>query len=369
MVNIKSADEIILELIDFFRIIQPDLDTKPGTVSRDLFIEAPASQLSLLYSELSSISDKQSLRNASNTDLDKLGQNFGITRNLASPASGKALLTFSNITGPIVINSGSQIISKNGLSFYIKNDITISPASINFYKSVAAKFRNELDAAGISDIYAAEVLVTASSPGNSGNIGKFSLKRANVIGVSNVTNITAFSGGQDQELDINFKNRILAALSGSSIGTALGYKSIALRTQNVIDANIIEPGDPLMVRDGTITSINNDGTRTIISEGSGGKVDVIILGSNLQENIDSYIYVDKSNNNDPTDSKNNIVLGQISGDENKTINRKRIDNIANNELPQQPINSILQVVGSISGGNFVEKTILWIWIITTAALN
>jgi hypothetical protein len=112
-----------------------------------------------------------------------------------------------------------------------------------------------------------------------------------------------------------------------------------------------------MTRDGTEVKINNDGTRTIISEGSGGKVDIIALGSNLIENTDSFIYQDKSNNNDPTSSKNNIVLGQIAGDENKTINRKRLDNIKSGVLPKQPVNSLLQISGSLSGTNFKAKSV------------
>ena len=48
MVIIRSVNEIILSLIDFFQLAQPDLDTKPGTVARDLFIDSPATALSLL---------------------------------------------------------------------------------------------------------------------------------------------------------------------------------------------------------------------------------------------------------------------------------------------------------------------------------
>ena len=55
-------------------------------------------------------------------------------------------------------------------------------------------------------------------------------------------------------------------------------------------------------------------------------------------------------------SKNNIVLGQVSGDENKTVSKKRIDNIKSGILPTQPIEAVLQVSGSLSGSNFKEKS-------------
>src|SRR5271157_121914 len=101
MVTIRSVNEIILSLIDFFQLAQPDLDTKPGTVARDLFVDAPASTLSLLYDELSGVSDKQSLRLVVGSDLDKLAQNFGVIRKQATPSSGIALLTFTSINAPI----------------------------------------------------------------------------------------------------------------------------------------------------------------------------------------------------------------------------------------------------------------------------
>lgn len=357
MVSIRSVNEIILNLIDFFKLTQPDLDTKPGTVARDLFIDAPATQISLLYDELSTVSNKQSLRLVNGSDLDKLAKNFGVVRVQPTKATGVALLTFSSINSPININSGGVITSSVGVSFSILNSISVSPNSINYYRSVASKFRDQLDIAGISDTLAVEVTVIASSPGSFGNIGKYSLNRTTIPGVSNVTNVTSFTGGADQETDSAFRTRVLSTFAGSSVGTALGYQNAALSVNGITDAVVIEPGNPLMTRDGTETQTNADGSKTIINEGSGGKVDVVVLGSTLQQTTDSFIYRDKSNNNDPTDAKNNFVLGQISGDENKTINRKRIDNIANNELPAQPVNQVLQVTGSLSGSNFIEKSI------------
>ena len=105
MVTIRSVNEIIQSLVDYFKLAQPDLDTKPGTVARDLVIEGPASQISLLYEEMSGISDQQSLRLVSGSDLDKLAKNFGLSRKAATPSSGVAILTFSSVNAPINIIS------------------------------------------------------------------------------------------------------------------------------------------------------------------------------------------------------------------------------------------------------------------------
>lgn len=357
MVTIRSVNEIILSLLDFYKIAQPDLSLLPGGVARDLFVDGPASQIAILYDEISSVANKGSIRLVEGSDLDKLAKNFGVTRKQATPSTGVALFTFSSINSTININRGDIVVAKNGFSYSVLNGISVNVASSNFYKSVAAKFRDQLNSAGISDLYAIEITVQATSSGTSGNIGKFSLSKTNVLGVNNVTNINPFVGGTDQEGDGLFRNRILSAFSGSSVGTVLGYQSASLSVDGVTDVTIVEPGSVLMTRDGTVVSTASDGSKTILSSGSGGKVDVVILGSKLIETTDSFIYRDKSNNNDPTNSKNNIILGQIVGDENKTINKRRIDNLKSGIVPEQPVENIINVIGSTSGGNFKEKSV------------
>ncbi len=288
MVAIRNINDIILGLIDFFKVAQPDLDTKPGTVARDLFIEAPASQLSLIYDELSNVSGLQSLILTQGANLDKLAQNYGLSRNSAVSSSGTALLTFSSLDAPFAINQEDLVMTRSGLSFRVTTPIAINPSSANLYRSIATKFRNDLDYVGISDEYAIQVLVQASSPGSNGNIAKYSLSKSTTNGITGVTNVANFTGGSDLESDPSFRNRILSLFNGSSIGTSLGYKNLATSVNNVFDAIVIEPGDPLMTRDGTEVSIASDGTRTIISEGNGGKVDVIVLGENLIQSADTF---------------------------------------------------------------------------------
>lgn len=357
MANIRSVNDLILSLIDFYKLVQPNLDTKVGTVARDLFIDGLANPLALLYDELSLISQQQSYRLVSGTDLDRLALNFGLTRKQGLNSTGAVLLTFSSIVAPVSVNVGDLMTASNGFSYSSLTNASIISSNINYYRSVATKYKKDLDFLGITDQYALEISAQATSVGSSGNLGKYSLVSTSIPGVSNVTNIAPFVGGTDQETDSVFRDRILAVFRGASIGTALGYQNTALATTGVNDALVIEPGDPLMTRDGTVSTINSDGSYTITTEGTGGKVDVIILGNSLQENLDSFIYRDKGNNNDPTNSKNDYVLGQISGDESKTITRKRVDNIKNSTLPQQPAEEILEVSGSLSGTNFIPKSI------------
>lgn len=355
MVQIRSVNELILSALDFYRTAQPQLDTKPGSVARDLLIDGPSTQLSRAYEELSRIKAAQSLRLSLGTDLDRLAQNFGVVRKRGSVASGTAIFTFSSIDADIPINSGDIVTARNGAAYTVINGITISSVFANTYRAIGSRYRSDLDLAGITDEYAAEVSVEATSPGVIGNISKYSLSSVSTSGVSNVTNAEPFGGGSQPEDDATFRNRVLALFSGANTGTTLGYQEAAKSDSSVTDSLVVGPGHVLMTRDGTEVNTAEDGTKTIVSEGTGGKVDIYIMGTRLLEVLDSFIYLDKSNKSDPTDSLNDFVLGQIDGDEGKTVTKKRIDNLLSKVLPDQPINNIESVTGSSSGPNFIEK--------------
>jgi hypothetical protein len=131
-----------------------------------------------------------------------------------------------------------------------------------------------------------------------------------------------------------------------------------LQDPSALDAIVIEPGDVLMTRDGTQVVTDPDtGDSIIVSEGTGGKVDVYTYGTKLQEILESFIYVDKSNTGSAANSINDYVIGQIASDYGKTITKKRLDNIKSGIYPNQPVNNLVEVSGSVSGSNFTEKSV------------
>jgi hypothetical protein len=357
MVRVRTANDIVLSILDFYRTAQPQLDLKPGQVARDILVDGPAVQFARLYEELLRIKDSQSLFLSLGSELDAIASNYGASRRQGSRASGIALFTFNEIEADIPILKGATVNASNGASFQTTNSLTVSVINKNTYRATASRYRAALDFVGIDDEFAVEVAVQATTTGIAGNISRYGLRSTSLPGVSGVTNPSSFAGGSPAENDSAFKRRILGIFSGANTGTETGYKNTVLADPSVVDALIVGPGDTLMTRDGTQVYIAEDGTRTITSEGTGGKVDIYVYGFRLNEVLDSYIYFDQSNRNDPTDPENDFVLGQISADENKTVSRKRIDNISAQELPQQPVTNILEVTGSSSGGNFVEKSV------------
>lgn len=355
MVIFRSFNDIVISFIEYLRLVQPELDTKPGTVSRDVFIDAPSQELADLYSELRSISGLQSLLSTTGTDLNKLAANFGATRATGSAATGVAVLTTNNLDVDILIPVGSIFTASNGINFQTTNNTVMSSANANVFRATATRLRTDLNLAGITDEFAVEVTVEALTTGTSGNIGKFSLVSQSIPGIANVSNLQSFSGGTNTESDSEFRTRVLSVFAGSNTGTALGYTTAIETVAGVSDSIVIVPGDPLLIRDGTQVVEDQEGNLIVSEPGSGGKVDIYILGTVLENQVDTFIYNDQSGKDDPTDPANDIVLGQRGQDTSLNIAQRRVELIAADLLPFQPVDSIISVSGSSSGSNFVEK--------------
>lgn len=358
MTQYKSFTEIVLSILERLRLTQPQLDTKPNSVSRDLFVDPPAFEIGELYENLRTVARLQSLANMAGNDLTNYGANFGAQRKTGTKANGQVVFTFRKIDIDVTIPTGSVVSTRNGTTFSTISSTTVRTSDVNALRATATRLRSELDIAGITDQFAIEVSVQAQSIGSSGNIAPYSIVSQAVAGVNNVTNVVSFSNGSDLETDSAFRSRILATFAGANTGTALGYRSLVLALPDAIDAVVVEPGDPLMTRDGTTTTTDSNGNTIVAQAGTGGKVDIYVLGQNLQAATDSFIYKDKSGKNDPTSPDNDYILGQSSLTPSATLslNSRRIGVLTNGEqMPFQPVSSITSVGGSSSGPNFIEQ--------------
>lgn len=357
MATFRSFTDIVISYIEYLRLVQGSLDTKPGTVARDLFIDAPAQEIANLYSEMRNVSNLQSMFSASGSDLVRLASNFGVTKATGTAAIGVATLTTNNMDVDILIPQGSIFTASNGITFKSTENVLMSSSSANVYRANASRVRSDLVIAGITDEFAVDVNVESSITGTGGNIGRFTLTTHNIDGISNITNLNTFSGGTGTESDSAFRNRILSIFAGSNTGTALGYETALSVLSGVQDSIVIVPGDPLLVRDGTTVTVDSSGNTIVSDPGTGGKVDIYVLGSSLQSEIDSFIYNDQSGKDDPTDTDNDVILGQGTDvDTTKNVAQRRVEALATDgTVPNQPIYSIVSVAGSSSGTNFIEQ--------------
>lgn len=351
---IKSFSQIVQGMQDNIRLRRPALDTKPGTVARDLFIDNTADQIATVYRDMQLISKTQSLLNATGQILDQYGSNYGITRDPGKRAAGTAILTFNNLLNNIQIQSGTTVTAKTGVVFRITSNILISASTKGVYSSFASSISQQLHIAGISDQYAIQVPIEALNVGTNGNIPVYSLVKTSISGISNVTNISPTSGGTNPQSDPQYRNQIIAGLSGSAAGTARGYENALLLVSGIQSSYIAIPGDPILTRDGTVTQRNSDGSLTVLSTGTGGKVDIWLQGSDLINITESYVFHDISGTGDITSPLNAHILGQTTDTTDLTPLERRQLFTQNGVLPLQPVDSIISLTGSVSGANFVE---------------
>lgn len=354
MSKTKSFSEIVNSMIERLKISQPNLDTKIGSVSRDVFIDIQADEIQKLYALISAISEKQSFATASGRDLDLIARNFGISRNSGSLASGLVLFTTSNLTTEISIPEGTEVSTRSGISFRTIGSFVMTPSQKNIYSGNATRVRATLNRAGISDQYAIEVPVQAVTRGTASNVSSFQINQNSGPLELNVINSQATSGGANSESDSTFRARIFSLFNGSNTGTSIGYKNAVLGTSGVTDALVVEPGSSLMLRDGSEVISSDDGSLSVVNSGTGGKVDIYVLGSNLVQITESFVFRDKSSDENISDDKNDIILGYSGIDLNKTNLQRRMDAYKSGAFPFQPVNSVVSVQGSLSGA-FIEE--------------
>ena len=358
MTNFKSFNDIVLDILEYLRLTQPSLDTKPNSVARDLMVDGQALQIANLYDALREIAASQSIANVTGQDLTNYASNFGISRRSGTKAIGTVVCTFRTLNSDVNIPAGSIVQTRSGIPFITVSSTTILTSQSNSLRATASRLRNSLDTAGITDEFAIELSVEAQSPGSVGNISKYSVISHNISGVNAVTNLISFVNGTDLEDDTSFRSRILATFAGANVGTSLGYRSAILNLSDTIDTIVVEPGDALMTRDGTTIGTDSNGDAVVVEPGTGGKVDIYVMGENLQSSQDSFVFNGQSGQNDPTDSDNDHILGQssLTADTNLTLNSRRVSALSGtNDIPDQPISRIVSVSGSVSGPNFVAQ--------------
>ena len=166
----RSFSEIVSTMIDRLRLTQPNLDTKPGSVARDLFVDLPADQLARLYKAISIVAEKQSLATTSGRDLDLLASNFGVSRSAGTPASGIAIFATNSLSSDISIPTGTIVTARNGVKFKTMGNYLMSVADKNRLAANANRMRKSLNIAGINSSFAIEVPVQATRSGTTGNV-------------------------------------------------------------------------------------------------------------------------------------------------------------------------------------------------------
>lgn len=262
---LPTFSQIVQSMITFLQGSRPDIATQTGSVTNDVVISTVANQLAAENgtdpSVYSGIQYDQNLTafvlNAATlvpADLDAIGNNYGMTRLPGTQATGILTLRIRNYTtsSPIITVNSGTIVST--LSTSAAPAVTFSTtATITFNPSLAPSYYNPA-----TGFYEQNVGIICQTIGTLGNVG------ANTItaltgpgsGIDAVTNTTATFGGSNIESNVAFASRIQIKLEGNNVGTPDGIISLMETNSSVIQAIIVGPNDPSMLRNQYGGSVN-----------------------------------------------------------------------------------------------------------------
>lgn len=218
---------------------------------------------SALY--LTSAADVQNIIDSA---FEAFASNYGKRRRGGIASQGEVTFyTTRRPTATLLIPLGT-IVSGGGVQF-----TTTRAASIDF-----ARLASFFDP--VSGRYQVNVPVRALTTGSTGNVGRgqISVVVTSLSGSMSTVNTAAMKGGKPQESNLVLMERVGNAIAGVDSGTARGYLQTAADVAGVIKANVVSAGDPLMQRD------LEDGLHR------GGKVDIWVQGSNLATVTDSFAF-------------------------------------------------------------------------------
>jgi len=263
----RSIADVINSLIINLKSQIPLIDTKPGTVVRDL-LNVIAQEVVLSEVRIDDIRRRQSILTATGSEIDDLVYNWGLVRLGATYASGIVQFAISDtrsMPNPIpppeqetVTIPAGTVVGITGLSaitYATTEDLEIDPGSFPQYWT-----SDIID--GIPG-WVFSVPVICQVIGTVGNVGNNvinSILTPISANIDFVMNQSPILGGLGVETDEQLLTRARFVFSGNAAGTSDSFALAVLGTGKTRDVLVQGAGDPLMKRDA----------------GNGGMVDIYV---------------------------------------------------------------------------------------------
>jgi len=198
---------------------------------------------------------------------DKLAANVGVVRTNGFRSIGEVRFftsTAPNATRQILLGT---LITGGGATFRTTRAAEINVARLASYFNPS------------TGQYSITVPAQAVSPGVAGNVGSRQISSGAPFGLA-VVNDSPFFGGTNSQTNAQLAAEARGALSAVDTGTTQGCYQIAAGVPGVIQAQVVEAGNPLMQRD------FDPITKTHI----GGKVDVWEQGTRFATVTDTFAF-------------------------------------------------------------------------------
>jgi len=315
----RTSYDVSISQITRIQETNPNVDLKPGTVTRDVMIDPPSEEFERLYivqdfvhrsqsfltlvafddADGDGISDpvedspqKQALKQALFLETDeatqqlideaftKLAGDFNVERKEATASRGSlTIYTLSSAapTKDIVVNQGALFSTTPDSSTNTPAILFVALSEARIRVSSLSLFFNPR-----TNRYEVTFPVEAQESGASGNVSANTIVNI-VSGVNEpagVTNDLAFAFGTDQESNVSLATRAMLAFVSLDTGTKGGYLATALAVPNVVRSQVIDAGNTYMERDWDEVRLKH----------IGGKVDVYIQGEVINEITERFAF-------------------------------------------------------------------------------
>ncbi len=251
---LPTFSQILSNMLSFLRASRPDIATQTGSVVNDVVCSTVANELSPengttdtgVYPAIQYVQNVQAFVDNAATilpaDLDAIGDNYGMTRNPGTAATGIITFRIRNYTtsSPIVSVPTGTVISTLATSSTPSTSFATT-ATVTFIPSLAPSYYNP-----VSGFYEQSTTIVAQTIGTVGNVSSNTITSlvSSAPGIDAVTNTGVTSGGTNVESNVQFAGRIQIKLEGNNVGTPNGIESLMETNPNVIQALVVGPNDP-----------------------------------------------------------------------------------------------------------------------------
>ena len=215
-----SQTDVAGQIISALQVTAPDMDTSVGSVTRKM-IDAFSSAVADASVDTHLLTYQYDIYSHTGADLDAFVQLFGMSRFPATQATGTLTFTRGTATDVVGVPVGSQVSDDGG-------DIiaaTLTPGIFNVGVSVVT-VPAQCTTLGPTGNAAANTLTQMTTP---------------VAEVTQVTNLTAFTGGANQETDSQLQQRWVNTVFKSMSGTEQMFLGVALNNPSCHAANVVGP--------------------------------------------------------------------------------------------------------------------------------
>ena len=215
-----TLNDVVAQMRSLLSLTEPDLDTTVGTPTRKI-IDAVGEVIAETYVDRHLLEYQYDIDAKTAEDLDEFVRLFGFARFPAKRATGMVTFERTSVaTADLLIPVGTQMATEGAAPIIVQTTV---PALLT---------KGELSV---------QVPVQATVGGTSGNIPANALRNrvTPFEGINSFTNVTALTGGADEESDEQLRKRFKETVFRNMAGTEQMFLATALNDPAVTHVNVL----------------------------------------------------------------------------------------------------------------------------------